>query len=104
MSCAEPDSTTRARPASAAPRRGQAHLVVELTEREVRSLVRASTLVADLLRPELFRDGGAHAESPLVTAYQALVASCERAGVDLGLGRSRPRDRSGPDPFGPGQA
>jgi hypothetical protein len=59
---------------------------VELTEREVRALVRAATLVADILRPELFRSAGSPGEEvPLVTAYQVLVAACERAGVDLGL-------------------
>lgn len=59
---------------------------VDLTEREVRSLARAAMLVADVLRPELFWREGSVSESPLVTAYQVLVASCERAGVDLGLG------------------
>lgn len=58
---------------------------VDLTEREARSLVRAATLVADVLRPELFGREGSVAESPLVTAYQVLIASCERAGVDLGM-------------------
>jgi hypothetical protein len=71
----------------APPRREQASIQVELTELEVRSVVRATTLVADLLRPELFRTRGSEmAESPLITAYQTLVAACERAGIDLGLG------------------
>jgi hypothetical protein len=71
----------------APPRREQARIRVELTELEVRSIVRATTLVADLLRPELFRAGdGSISESPLITAYQTLVAACERAGIDLGLG------------------
>jgi hypothetical protein len=71
----------------APPRREQARIHVELTELEVRSVVRATTLVADLLRPELFRiRGGEVSESPLITAYQTLVAACERAGIDLGLG------------------
>ena len=74
---------------------------VDLTEREVRSLARAATLVADVLRPELFWREGSLSESPLVTAYQVLVASCERAGVDLGLGvrgsQGAPRDVRSPD-------
>jgi hypothetical protein len=71
----------------APPRRERARIRVELTELEVRSIVRATTLVADLLRPELFRTrGSAMSESPLITAYQTLVAACERAGIDLGLG------------------
>jgi hypothetical protein len=71
----------------APPRREQARIRVELTELEVRSIVRATTLVADLLRPELFRiGGGSVSESPLITGYQTLVAACERAGIDLGLG------------------
>ena len=67
------------------PRREGARIHVELTDREARSLIRATTLVADLLRPELFRHERA-SESPLVTAYQVLLAACERYGVDLGLG------------------
>jgi hypothetical protein len=58
---------------------------VDLTEREARSLVRAATLVADVLRPELFGREASGAQSPLVTANQVLIASCERAGVDLGM-------------------
>jgi hypothetical protein len=65
---------------------------VDLTEREVRSLALAATLVADVLRPELFWRDGSVSESPLVTAYQVLLAACERVGVDLGLatGRAEP--------------
>lgn len=66
------------------PTRG-ARVHVDFTDREARSLVRAATLVADVLRPELFPREGGVAESPLVTAYQVLVAACERAGLDLGL-------------------
>jgi hypothetical protein len=62
-----------------------ARIHVDLTEREARSLVRAATLVADVLRPELFGRDGPASSSPLVTAYQVLIASCERAGVDLGM-------------------
>jgi hypothetical protein len=62
-----------------------ARIHVDLTEREARSLVRAATLVADVLRPELFDRDGSAPTSPLVTAYQVLIASCERAGVDLGM-------------------
>ena len=77
----------------ARPRRERARIHVELTELEVRSIVRATTLVADLLRPELFRiGGGSVSESPLITAYQTLVAACERAGVDLGLGAGARRE------------
>jgi len=81
----------------APPRREQARIHVELTELEVRSVVRATTLVADLLRPELFRTRGREmAEIPLITAYQTLVAACERAGIDLGLGAGvRPQTSSG---------
>jgi hypothetical protein len=75
------------------PRRQQARIHVELSELEVRSIVRATTLVADLLRPELFRTrGNGISESPLITAYQTLVAACERAGIDLGLGAGVRRD------------
>jgi hypothetical protein len=62
-----------------------ARIHVDLTEQEARSLVRAATLVADVLRPELFGRDGPPSRSPLVTAYQVLIASCERAGVDLGM-------------------
>ena len=41
--------------------------------------------VADVLRPELFGREASGAQSPLVTANQVLIASCERAGVDLGM-------------------
>ena len=44
------------------------------------------------LRPELMRQTGTSSESPLITAYQALMAACERQGVDLGLGARLPRD------------
>ena len=60
-----------------------ARIRVELTEPETRSLVHAAALVTDVLRPELFDRTGARAASPLVTACQALVGACERAGVDL---------------------
>ena len=73
------------------PRRDDARITVALTEREVRAVIRATTLVADVLRPELMRQTGSAPESPLVTAYQALTAACERHGVDLGLGRGVPR-------------
>jgi hypothetical protein len=66
--------------------RPEALVHVDLTEREARSLARAATLVADVLRPELFFRDGSVSESPLVTAYQVVVAACERAGVDLGIG------------------
>jgi hypothetical protein len=68
------------------PTRPGASIHVDLTEREARSLACAATLVADVLRPELFFRDGSVSESPLVTAYQVLVAACERAGVDLGIG------------------
>jgi len=71
---------------AAGPRRDDASIAVVLTEREVRAVIRATTLVADVLRPELMRQTGSAPESPLVTAYQALTAACERHGVDLGLG------------------
>jgi hypothetical protein len=51
------------------PLRLDARIRVDLTFREARALARAAALVADVL---------------LVTAHQVLVASCERAGVDLG--------------------
>ena len=72
-------STDQARRASTA------RINVDLTEREARSLVRAATLVADILRPELFRHDAAAEQSPLITAYQVLIAACERGGVDIGL-------------------
>ena len=74
------------------PRRDDARITVALTEREIRALVRATTLVADVLRPELMRQTGSAPESPLVTAYQALIGACERHGVDLGIGSRIPRD------------
>lgn len=81
------------RPAeSQMPRRHGARVVVSLTEREIRAIIRATTLVADVLRPELVRQTGTSSESPLVTAYQTLMAACERHGVDLGLGQSLPRE------------
>lgn len=66
-----------ARRAAHEPRR----VALELTEHEVRALVRAATLVADLARPDR-----AGAESPVVTACQKLVAACERRGIDLAAG------------------
>jgi hypothetical protein len=72
-------STDQARRASVA------RIHVDLTEREARSLVRAATLVADILRPELFRHEPSAGQSPLITAYQVLIAACERGGVDIGL-------------------
>jgi uncharacterized protein YbjT (DUF2867 family) len=76
------------------PRRDDARITVALSEREVRAMIRATTLVADVLRPELMRQTGSAPDSPLVTAYQALIAACERHGIDLGLGSSVPRDPS----------
>ena len=76
------------------PRRDDARITVALTERELRAMIRATTLVADVLRPELLRQTGSASASPLVTAYQALMAACERHGVDLGLGSRVPRDPS----------
>jgi len=76
---------------AAGPHRDDALITVSLTAREIRAIIRASTLVADVLRPELFRQTGSAPESPLVTAYQALTAACERHGIDLGLGRSTSR-------------
>jgi hypothetical protein len=89
ISAAAPDT---APPTS--PRRPGARIDVSLTEREVRAIIRATTLVADVLRPELLRQSGSAALSPLVTAYQTLTAACERHGIDLGLGRAASRDRS----------
>jgi hypothetical protein len=66
------------------PLRLDARIRVDLTFREARALSRAAALVADVLRPELFTREESVSESPLVTAHQVLVASCERAGVDLG--------------------
>lgn len=84
------------------PTRPGARLHVDLTEREARSLAHAATLVADVLRPELFFRDGSVSESPLVTAYQVLVAACERAGIDLGIGargiEGTPLDESSPEP------
>jgi hypothetical protein len=71
------------------PTRPHAYIRVDLTEREARSLACAATLVADVLRPELFVRDGSVSESPLITAYQVVVAACERAGVDLGIGARR---------------
>jgi hypothetical protein len=79
---------------AAGPHRDDAPITVSLTAREVRAIIRATTLVADVLRPELFRQTGSAPESPLVTAYQALIAACERHGVDLGLGSSTPHEPS----------
>lgn len=79
---------------AAAPRRAGAPVRVELTAREARSLIRATSLVADVLRPELLSRDEATTDSPLITAYQALLAACERCGVDLGLGPAPRRDRA----------
>lgn len=68
----------------APPHRDEARIRVDFTEREARSVIRATTLVTEILRPELFRHGRSASASPLVTAYQVLVAACERCGVDLG--------------------
>ena len=76
------------------PRRHDARVDVSLTEREIRAIIRATTLVADVLRPELLRQTGSAPISPLVTAYQTLTAACERHGIDLGLGRAASHDRS----------
>jgi hypothetical protein len=65
--------------------RENARVHIALTDREARAVVRATALVADLLRPELFRHGGQAEESPLITAHQVLRAACERCGVNLGL-------------------
>jgi acetylornithine deacetylase/succinyl-diaminopimelate desuccinylase-like protein len=73
---------------AAIPRRPGARVDVSLTEREIRAIIRATTLVADVLRPELIRQTGSAPESPLVTAYQTLTAACERHGIDLGIARS----------------
>jgi hypothetical protein len=100
MCAGDPDMTVEAasramRTDSAAPpQREHARVRVELTEREVRAVIRATTLVADVLRPELLREDAAPHDSPLVTAYQALIAACERNDVDLGLGA--PPSRRGP--------
>ncbi|HEY1775125.1 MAG TPA: hypothetical protein VGG41_03095 [Solirubrobacteraceae bacterium] len=87
-------ATAGGQPLAAGPHRADAPISISLTEREVRAIIRATTLVADVLRPELFRQTGSAPESPLVTAYQALIAACERHGVDLGLARSTPREHS----------
>lgn len=71
--------------ADQARRASVARIHVDLTEREARSLVRAATLVADILRPELFRRDAAAEQSPLITAQQVLIAACERGGVEIGL-------------------
>jgi hypothetical protein len=84
------------------PTRPGARIRIDLTEREARSLACAATLVADVLRPELFFRDGSVSESPLVTAYQVVVAACERAGVDLGIGahgtEGTPRAELSPEP------
>jgi hypothetical protein len=66
--------------------RESASVAVMLTELEARSLVRAATLVIDVLRPELFSSAGPATASPLVTACQVLVAACERAGITISAG------------------
>jgi len=76
------------------PLRDDARITVSLTEREVRAIIRATTLVAEVLRPELVRQTGSAPDSPLVTAHQALTAACERHGVDLGIGSRAPREPS----------
>jgi hypothetical protein len=99
MCAGDPDMTVEAasramRTESAVPpHREHARVRVELTEREVRAVIRATTLVADVLRPELLRDDAGAQDSPLVTAYQALIAACERNDVDLGLGAAPSRRR-----------
>ena len=65
--------------------RENARVRIALTDREARAVVRATALVADLLRPELFRHGAEATESPLITAHQVLRGACERCGVNLGL-------------------
>ena len=65
--------------------RENARVHIAFTDREARAVVRATALVADLLRPELFRHGGQATESPLITAHQVLRGACERCGVNLGL-------------------
>lgn len=77
-------SETRRAPHARGDGRVEARVHVDLTEREARSLVRAATLVTDVLRPELFNRDPPGAESPLVTACQVLIGACERAGVELG--------------------
>jgi hypothetical protein len=84
MSCDDP-LRTLTEEALERPHRAGARISVELTEREARSLIRATTLVTDVLRPELLAIAGRGSESPLITAYQVLLAACERAGVDLGM-------------------
>ena len=86
MCGADSDRTIPAQELPASPRRDDARITVALTERELRAIIRASTLVADVLRPELVRQTGSASLSPLVTAYQVLTAACERHGIDLGLG------------------
>ena len=66
--------------------REAAPVAITLTELEARSLVRASTLVIDVLRPELFSGTGPATASPLVTACQVLVSACERAGIAIHAG------------------
>lgn len=91
----DPDSTVHAAAgAPGAPQREQACVRLELTEREARALIRATTLVADVLRPELLAHGPTAVQSPLVTAYQVLIGACERAGVDVGLVAPSARDSS----------
>jgi hypothetical protein len=72
--------------------RADANIRVALTPLEIRSLVRAATLVADVLRPELFGRQGRGELSPLVIATQVLMAECERAGIDLGTPQLLPAD------------
>lgn len=59
-----------------------AEIGVTLTERELRSLVRATDLVIDFLRPEC---GERWRNEPpvLVTARGVLTAAAEQAGIDL---------------------
>jgi hypothetical protein len=89
-----PPANAREQRLAAGPRRSDARISVTLTEREVRAIIRATTLVADVLRPEQIRQTGSAHDSPLVTAYQALTAACERHGVDLGVAPVAPPEHS----------
>ena len=87
-------ATARERGCSADPRRADARITVALAEREVRAIIRATTLVADVLRSGLVRQTGSAPDSPLVIAHQALTAALQRHGIDLGIGPSPPREHS----------
>lgn len=78
------------RPFRRARRHGRRPLVrfdacvhLDLNPREARVLARAADLLTVTLRPELQAHGRVVTESPLVTAHEALLAACERAGVDV---------------------